>query len=85
MGNFCTFGRFSLSGTKAYAPIIKITMDKKGAFIRGKIVSARQKSKVFPYIDPAKLAFKEIKKLTKADFPKSKIVFNEDGSFYLKK
>jgi poly-gamma-glutamate capsule biosynthesis protein CapA/YwtB (metallophosphatase superfamily) len=85
MGNFCTFGRFSLSGTKGYAPIIKITMDEKGKFIKGKIVSAKQKSRVFPYLDPAKSAFKEIKKLTKADFPKSKIVFSEDGSFYLNK
>jgi poly-gamma-glutamate capsule biosynthesis protein CapA/YwtB (metallophosphatase superfamily) len=85
MGNFCTYGRFSLSGTKGFAPIIKITMDKNGTFIKGKIVSAKQKSRVYPYLDPKKAAFKEIKKLTRVDFPKSKLIFNDDGSFYLKK
>jgi len=84
LGNFCTYGRFSLSGTKGYAPIVKITMDESGKFLKGKIVSAKQKSRVYPYIDLNSSALKEIKKLTSSDFPESKIVFEEDGSFYLK-
>ena len=84
LGNFCTFGRFSLSGTKGYAPIIKIKMDEEGRFISGNIISAKQKSRVYPYLDPNQAAYKEIKKLTKSDFPKSTIVFEEDGSFYIK-
>lgn len=84
LGNFCTYGRFSLSGTKGYAPIVKITMDENGNFIKGKIVSAKQKSRIYPYIDPDASALKEIKKLTKNDFPASQIVFEEDGTFYIK-
>jgi poly-gamma-glutamate capsule biosynthesis protein CapA/YwtB (metallophosphatase superfamily) len=84
LGNFCTYGRFSLSGVKGYAPIVKIKIDQEGKFISGKIISAKQKSRVYPYIDPESLAFKEIKRLTEADFPNSSLEFNEDGHFYLK-
>lgn len=83
LGNFATYGRFSLSGTKGLAPIVKITMNDQGVFIKGKIISAKQKSRVYPYIDPTNAAFKEIKKLTKEDFPEVPIHFDDDGSFYL--
>ncbi len=84
LGNFCTYGRFSLSGVKGYAPILKITVDNKGNFLNGKIISAKQKSRVYPYIDKQQSAFKLIKKLTKEDFPEIPLIFNDDGSFYLK-
>ena len=83
LGNFCTYGRFSLSGNKGYAPIIKITFDRTGKFIKGKIISARQKSRVYPYLDKTNAAFKEIKRLTKEDFPEAPIKFETDGTFHM--
>ncbi len=84
MGNFCTYGRFSLGGVLGHAPIVKITFDETGKFIRGKIFSAKQKSRVYPYPDPTHAAFKDIKSLTKQDFPEVPLIFNNDGTFYLK-
>ncbi len=84
MGNFCTYERFNLTGIKGYAPIFKIELDKGGNFLHGKIISAKQRDGVYPYLDETQAAFKEIKKLTLADFPENKLQFYEDGSFYLK-
>ena len=83
MGNFCTYKRFNLSSIKGYAPIVKIEMDKNGNFLNGKIISAKQRDAVYPYLDETQAAFKEIKKLTLADFPENKLRFLDDGSFYL--
>jgi len=83
LGNFCTYKRFSLRGIKGYAPIVKLELDKKtGVFLQGKIISAKQTSGVYPFLDTTNAAFKEIKKLTKEDFPNSGITFMEDGNFY---
>ena len=83
LGNFCTYKRFSLRGIKGYAPIVKLEIDKKtGYFLQGKIISAKQTSGVYPFLDKTNAAYKEIKKLTQADFPNSGITFMDDGSFY---
>ena len=85
LGNFCTYGRFSLRGPKGYAPILRIKIDRTGRFISGKIVSAKQEPNVCPYIDPQQNAFKLIKKLTREDFPEVPLIFLDDGTFYLDK
>lgn len=81
LGNFCTYSRFNLSGIKGYAPIAEITIDPKGKFISGKLHSAKQVDEVYPYMDDKKRALKEIKQLTQSDFPESKLIFEEDGTF----
>lgn len=84
LGNFATYKRFSLKGVKAYAPILEITLNPKGNFLKGKIHSAIQTKSRYPFIDEEQKAFKEIKKLTLTDFPENKIDFYDDGSFALK-
>ncbi|WP_062052716.1 CapA family protein [Aquimarina longa] len=81
LGNFCTYSRFSLGGIKGYAPIAEIEVDTKGNFIKGKLHSAKQIDEIYPFIDEKKRALKEIKRLTEKDFPESKIIFEDDGSF----
>ncbi len=81
LGNFCTYSRFNLTGIKGYAPIAEIEVDQKGNFIKGKLHSAKQIDEIYPFMDTKKNALKEIKKLTKEDFPESKIVFEKNGSF----
>ncbi|MEE9350471.1 MAG: CapA family protein [Flavobacteriaceae bacterium] len=83
MGNFCTYNRFNLTGIKGLAPIVKLELDKKtGQFISGKIISAKQKRGVYPYIDETNTAYKEIKKLTLEDFPETTLTFLDDGTFF---
>ena len=85
MGNFCTFSRFNLNGVKGYAPIVEIDVDPQGNFIKGKIHSAKQIDEIYPFMDDQKRALKEIKRLTKEDFPENQIIFSDDGSFNQKK
>jgi len=79
LGNFCTAGRFSISGISGYAPMVKVTTDKNGKFISGQIFSALQVDKTGPKLDEKQLAAKEIQRLTKLDFPETPLVFTEDG------
>ncbi|AXT62769.1 CapA family protein [Aquimarina sp. AD10] len=81
LGNFCTYSRFNLSGIKGYAPIAEIDIDLEGNFIKGMLHSAKQIDEIYPFMDDKKRALKEIKKLTAEDFPESKLIFNDDGSF----
>ncbi|MEW7290324.1 CapA family protein [Aquimarina sp. 2304DJ70-9] len=81
LGNFCTYSRFNLDGIKGYAPIAEIEIALDGNFVKGKLHSAKQIDEVYPFIDEKKRALKEIKKLTLEDFPESKLLFEEDGSF----
>jgi len=83
LGNFCTYNRFSLTGVKGLAPILKLELDNTtGQFLSGKIISAKQQRGVYPFIDKTNAAYKEIKKLTLADFPETKLTFLDDGTFY---
>ncbi len=81
LGNFCTYSRFNLDGIKGYAPIAEVEIDRDGNFIKGKLHSAKQIDEIYPFIDEKKRALKEIKRLTQEDFPESKLLFEEDGSF----
>ncbi|MEW7278645.1 CapA family protein [Aquimarina sp. 2201CG1-2-11] len=85
LGNFCTYSRFNLNGIKGYAPIAEIEIDLTGNFIKGKLHSAKQIDEVYPFIDDNKGALKEIKQLTAQDFPESKLIFDDDGSFIQQK
>jgi poly-gamma-glutamate capsule biosynthesis protein CapA/YwtB (metallophosphatase superfamily) len=51
LGNFCTYGRFNLSGPNGLAPIAKIEINMQGEFVAGKIISAKQPKKGGTVID----------------------------------
>ena len=79
LGNFCTYGRFSLSGPAGYAPILKVYVDSQGAFIQGEITSIYQMKSHGPKIDSKKQALHKLIELTKADFPNTPLHFSEEG------
>ncbi len=80
LGNFCTYGRFSLSGPAGIAPIIKVVTDQKGEFVKGQITATYQQKTHGPKIDPDKRVISKIKELTKADFPNTALNISLDGS-----
>ena len=80
LGNFATYGRFSLRGQKGLAPILEIELNRDGTFIRAKIHSAIQRGEGGPSLDPEQRALHDIRGLTQADCPQSGLVFQEDGS-----
>ncbi|MCP4113335.1 MAG: CapA family protein [Desulfobacteraceae bacterium] len=79
LGNFCTYGRFSLRGPNGIAPIIKVHLDHSGKFKTGRIYSFKQEKGKGPEPDPANRAVKEIRKLTAHDFPKTNLIIQDNG------
>jgi len=78
LGNFCTYGKFSLYGVQGIAPIIKVYIDKNGDFIKAEVTSIKQINRGFPVIDEKNTAFKTIKQLTISDFYDTPLKFESD-------
>lgn len=85
MGNFATYGRFSLAGVSGIAPIYKLYITRGGDFVKGEITPIQQLGEGGPTLDPNKTVFAEIRRLCQSDFPEIPWVFQEDGKFELKK
>jgi hypothetical protein len=79
LGNFCTYARFSLSGENSYAPLLSVTVDKNGNFIKGRIYSYTQKGEGGPVPDANEMAYKRIKLLTQEDMPETPLLFRHGG------
>ncbi len=79
LGNFCTYGRFNLTGPAGIAPIIKVFTTKDGTFVKGEITPTYQQKSHGPKIDSQNQVIKKIKELTAADFPDGKLAISADG------
>jgi len=79
LGNFLTYGRFNLKGPNGIAPLIKVHVSVKGAFINGEIIPLKQYYSGKLIVDPARRATKLIKELTSKDFNESDLIINENG------
>ncbi|MBU3714775.1 MAG: CapA family protein [Ferruginibacter sp.] len=80
LGNFCTYGMFSLSGSKAFAPLLQFELDHNGKFNKGKIISFLQLGEGGPVKDANNAAAKRIKELSQQDFPESKLQIDDEGN-----
>jgi len=79
LGNFCTYGKFGLSGALGLAPILKVYVDKSGEFLQGRIFPMKQIKRGFPVIDEDYKILELIRTLSVKDFPESGLIINEDG------
>jgi poly-gamma-glutamate capsule biosynthesis protein CapA/YwtB (metallophosphatase superfamily) len=84
LGNFCTYARFNLRGANGVAPIINVTVDKDGRFLRGKITAVIQIGEGGPIPDPDRKAIKYIKQLTESDFPSANLLISDEGEIQKK-
>jgi len=84
LGNFCTYGRFNLSGPRSIAPIVKVYTSREGEFLYGRIIPARQTGKGFTGIDPEGRAIMKIRELTGQDFPEGSLLITSDGVIKIK-
>jgi hypothetical protein len=79
LGNFCTYGRFNLSGPNGIAPLVKVSVNVEGRFLGGRIIPVFQVYSGGVRIDPERRAIKKIRELTASDFPESGLVISDDG------
>jgi len=80
LGNFWTYGRFNLRDNAGLAPIAVLDVDKEGALLGARIVSARQTKPGGPVLDPTHAAARRIAELTALDFPESGVRIAADGT-----
>lgn len=80
LGNFATYGRFSLSGQKGKGVILELSMNSTGEFTSGKLIATKQVGKGIPVIDEEKSAIDTIRLLSQEDFGSSAILIAQDGT-----
>ncbi|SDL94534.1 capsule synthesis protein PGA_cap [Pedobacter antarcticus] len=69
LGNFCTYGQFSLKGPNGFAPLMDIRIKANGDFLYADVVSVKQDKLNGLTVDPLHTAFWKIATLTGQDFP----------------
>ena len=79
LGNFCTYGRFSLRGETSLAPIIKVNVDKTGQFVDAQITPIVQIKPGGVTLDPQQRVISLIRQLTQTDFPETNLTIEDNG------
>jgi hypothetical protein len=83
LGNFCTYGRFNLSGLNGIAPVIRLNVDTTGKFISGRIIPVFQTYNGVR-VDQEKRVIRKIQDLTATDFPDALIKISDSGEITYK-
>lgn len=78
LGNFCTYGMFSLKGPNGFAPLLTIKLNSKGDFLYADVLSVKQDKIKRLTIDENHTAMGKIISLTNADFPGHGLSFSNN-------
>ena len=79
LGNFATYGRFSLRYPRDLAPILEVELAEDGRFVAGRIIPVHQVGRGVPIPDPEGRAIDLMRRLSLEDFPQSEGFINADG------
>ncbi len=79
LGNFVGYKVFSLKGPKGLSYILRTELKSNGEFYSGKLIPAYLNSNGIPLYDHKKRSIRLIQKLSRSDFPKSKLIIHDDG------
>jgi hypothetical protein len=80
LGNFATYGMFSLKAETALTEILQVTIDADGKFVEGKIVAGKQEGKGGPKLDTSNAAIRVVRNLSTADFGANAPKIADDGT-----
>ena len=81
LGNFLTYQGIRITGENGVAPVLNVTLAHDGRFKEGQIISARQIRPQGTLVDKSQKAAKLIEQLTMSDFPKTPLLFLQNGVF----
>jgi hypothetical protein len=79
LGNFATYGWFSLRGDTALTMVLEASLDADGKFLGGQIHAGRQEGRGIPVLDPTGEAIKKVRSLSQTDFPTTAPQITDDG------
>jgi len=80
LGNFCTYRCVSVEGICGMAPLLKVYVNKKGEFLRGRIISNTQSHNKGLVADSLNRAVNRIRMLTRTDFEQPGLSIADDGT-----
>jgi hypothetical protein len=80
LGNFATYGWFSLKGDTALTMILEAHIAPDGKFIGGKIHPGKQQGRGIPVLDPSGESIKKVRSLSESDFPTTAPSISDDGT-----
>ena len=80
LGNFATYGWFSLRDATALTAILEARLAPDGRFLGGKIHPGRQEGRGIPTLDRAGEAIKKIRDLSQTDFGATAPRIADDGT-----
>lgn len=80
LGNFATYGWFSLKGPTALTMILEANLAPDGKFLGGKIHAGRQEGRGVPALDPSGEAIRAVRSLSNADFGATAPKIADDGT-----
>lgn len=81
MGNFATYGMFTLRAETSLTAIFEIKMAADGKFLSGKLYAGKQFGKGGPVLDKSGEAIRKVRELSVADFAGNAPKIADDGSF----
>ncbi|MDX2014469.1 MAG: CapA family protein [Myxococcaceae bacterium] len=79
LGNFATYGRFSLGGALGVSVVLEVELADDGRFVTGRLLSTKQEGKGVPRKDETKRGQKAIAEYSARDFPKTGVRVSEEG------
>ena len=80
LGNFATYGRFTLKGPNGLGVVLEATMAANGRFLGGLLVPTRQEGAGTVVLDPSLAGIDMVRMLSNEDFPESGVQVAQDGS-----
>lgn len=79
LGNFATYGRFSLTGPKGLSMVLDVSLDREGRFVGGRIEPVKLVNGGYPVSDETGETIDLVADLTSDDFPTTGVVVDTDG------
>lgn len=79
LGNFATYGRFSLGGALGISVILEVELGDDGRFVAGRLFSTKQEGKGVPKRDPTNRGQRAVSQLSASDFPKTGVRVDDEG------
>ena len=80
MGNFCTYGWFTLAAETALTEIVEVKIGSDGKFISGKIHGGHQEGRGGPLLDSTGDSIRKVRELSIADFGSNAPKIADDGT-----
>jgi len=80
LGNFATYGRFSLAGALAVSVVLEVELASDGRYVGGRLFSTKQEGKGVPMRDEADRGAQTISRLSQQDFPKTGVRVGPGGA-----